>query len=181
MAASVSSIGAELDKHAIPFITAPDDDGGTGLSSRFEVNPDAVAYLSSLKGKIAVVAIAGLYRTGKSYLLNTVRRWLGLQACDCVDGCACEARLGIVWGVRYHIARPVSPEFVLAARVCERVTSCRARCSGPGGVVCLTILSIAQLVGKGAGFTVGPTVKVWDDKPSGCSHLGVLLGTTSYS
>lgn len=66
-------VSDELDRHAIPFITAPDDDGGTGISSKFEVNPDAVAYLESLKGKVAVVAIAGLYRTGKSYLLNAVR------------------------------------------------------------------------------------------------------------
>ena len=70
-------VSDELDRHAIPFITAPDDDGGTGISSKFEVNPDAVAYLESLKGKVAVVAIAGLYRTGKSYLLNAVRARLG--------------------------------------------------------------------------------------------------------
>jgi hypothetical protein len=76
MASSTPRAGdfSELDKHAIPFIMVHDveADGGSGLSSRFELNPDAVRYLESLKGKIAVVAVAGLYRTGKSYLLNAV-------------------------------------------------------------------------------------------------------------
>ncbi|KAL4171714.1 hypothetical protein KRP22_009804 [Phytophthora ramorum] len=47
----------------LPFVTLSDD--GT-----FEVAPEAVAYLQEIRGDIAVVAIAGLYRTGKSYLLN---------------------------------------------------------------------------------------------------------------
>jgi hypothetical protein len=66
---------SELDKHAIPFVMVyeAEGSGGAGLSARFEINPDAVRYLESLKGKIAVVAVAGVYRTGKSYLLNAVR------------------------------------------------------------------------------------------------------------
>ena len=60
-----------LDAHAIPFITIVED-GGSGNDAKFEVNPDAVKYLKSLTGKVAVVAIAGLYRTGKSYLLNAL-------------------------------------------------------------------------------------------------------------
>ncbi|KAF1784681.1 GB1/RHD3-type guanine nucleotide-binding (G) domain [Phytophthora cactorum] len=36
----------------------------------FEIAPEAVSYLQQTRGDIAVVAIAGLYRTGKSYLLN---------------------------------------------------------------------------------------------------------------
>jgi hypothetical protein len=79
----MADVGAELDRHAIPFIMAlDDDDGGSGISSKFEVNPDAVAYLESLKGKVAVVAIAGLYRTGKSYLLNAVRAWVLARGCQ---------------------------------------------------------------------------------------------------
>ena len=36
------------------------------------MNPDAVRYLQSIKEKVAIVSIAGLYRTGKSYLLNAL-------------------------------------------------------------------------------------------------------------
>ena len=45
--------------------------------NKFELGKDAVAMLKKLKGNIGVVAIAGLYRTGKSYLLN---RLLGRQS-----------------------------------------------------------------------------------------------------
>lgn len=47
----------------LPFVTLSDD-------GSFEISPEAVAYLQQIRGDIAVVAIAGLYRTGKSYLLN---------------------------------------------------------------------------------------------------------------
>ena len=58
-----SSSFAELDEAAMPFITVDEAD-------KFHVNPDALSYLKTLSGKVAVVAIAGVYRTGKSYLLN---------------------------------------------------------------------------------------------------------------
>lgn len=48
----------------IPFVTLSDEDGA------FEISAEAVAYLAKIKGPVAVVSIAGLYRTGKSYLLN---------------------------------------------------------------------------------------------------------------
>ena len=48
----------------MPFVEWVEDSG------EFRVNEDAVAYLSSLSGHVAVVAVAGKYRTGKSYLLN---------------------------------------------------------------------------------------------------------------
>ncbi|GMF37890.1 unnamed protein product [Phytophthora fragariaefolia] len=47
----------------LPFVTLSDD-------GSFDVAPEAVEYLQQIRGDIAVVAIAGLYRTGKSYLLN---------------------------------------------------------------------------------------------------------------
>jgi hypothetical protein len=47
----------------LPFVMLSDD--GT-----FEVSPEAVQYLQQIRGAVAVVSIAGLYRTGKSYLLN---------------------------------------------------------------------------------------------------------------
>ena len=36
----------------------------------FKVNPEASEFLSSIKGKMSVIAICGKYRTGKSYILN---------------------------------------------------------------------------------------------------------------
>ncbi|KAE8904235.1 hypothetical protein PF005_g15084 [Phytophthora fragariae] len=47
----------------LPFVTLSDD-------GSFDIAPEAVEYLQQIRGDIAVVAIAGLYRTGKSYLLN---------------------------------------------------------------------------------------------------------------
>jgi len=41
-----------LDTAAMPFVTVGDDD-------KFEVNPEAVRYLKTLTGKVAVVSIAG--------------------------------------------------------------------------------------------------------------------------
>lgn len=51
---------------AIPLITYSRN---TGI---FDVNPDAVSFLSQLPAPIGVVSVAGRYRTGKSYLLNRV-------------------------------------------------------------------------------------------------------------
>lgn len=48
----------------VPLITF---DGRT-----YEVNPDAVNHLSAITTPIATVSIAGRYRTGKSFLLNTL-------------------------------------------------------------------------------------------------------------
>jgi hypothetical protein len=36
----------------------------------FELNADGQAHLSNLQGPIGIVSVAGMYRTGKSYLLN---------------------------------------------------------------------------------------------------------------
>ena len=52
-----------MDK-PIPFITT------VGDGNEFVVNEDAAEYLKSLKGDLAVCVVAGLYRTGKSFLLN---------------------------------------------------------------------------------------------------------------
>jgi hypothetical protein len=46
-----------------PFVVV--DDAG-----KFSVDPRALEILRGIKGPVAVVAVAGLYRTGKSYLLN---------------------------------------------------------------------------------------------------------------
>ena len=48
----------------IPLITVSETTGALQISS------DAANYLQSIRGSIAIVSVAGLYRTGKSYLLN---------------------------------------------------------------------------------------------------------------
>ena len=66
--ASSAAVGggdfSSLDEHALPFITVDEED-------KFHLNPEAVRYLKSLQqSRVAIVAIAGVYRSGKSYLLN---------------------------------------------------------------------------------------------------------------
>ena len=51
---------------ALPFIAM--DDAG-----KFHVTEDAAKELSKLEGPLVVVAVAGMYRTGKSFLLNQLR------------------------------------------------------------------------------------------------------------
>jgi hypothetical protein len=49
----------------IPFITTESDESDT-----FIINEEAAEFLKSLKGDLAICVVAGLYRTGKSFLLN---------------------------------------------------------------------------------------------------------------
>jgi hypothetical protein len=36
----------------------------------FEINEDTLTFLKELDGPLGVISVAGMYRTGKSYLLN---------------------------------------------------------------------------------------------------------------
>ncbi len=56
-----------MDNLAVPFISFTEKDG-------FCLNPEAETYLNNLdpNRKIAVISIAGKYRTGKSFLVNRV-------------------------------------------------------------------------------------------------------------
>ncbi len=49
---------------AVPFITVDDETGA------FQIDETAQGIISAIEGKIAIVSVAGLYRTGKSYLMN---------------------------------------------------------------------------------------------------------------
>ncbi|KAH8055083.1 GTPase [Aureococcus anophagefferens] len=54
---------AKFRKAPIPLVEVDDD-------SKFSVNPEAREILEGLRGKVCVVSVAGLYRTGKSSLVN---------------------------------------------------------------------------------------------------------------
>lgn len=47
-------------------------DTGSKSQTEFQVNPEAMELLASVSAPLGVVAVAGLYRTGKSYLLNRI-------------------------------------------------------------------------------------------------------------
>ncbi len=40
------------------------------MDVEFEINEEAQDFLKSLPGPLGIIAVAGMYRTGKSYLLN---------------------------------------------------------------------------------------------------------------
>mmetsp|Transcript_19811 Transcript_19811/g.36576 ORF Transcript_19811/g.36576 Transcript_19811/m.36576 type:complete len:1656 (+) Transcript_19811:4704-9671(+) len=56
----------EYRDEAIPLITYNSENG------KFDMNETAASFLRSLSSPLAVVTVAGMYRTGKSYLLNRV-------------------------------------------------------------------------------------------------------------
>jgi hypothetical protein len=55
---------------AIPLIIIDSNESTTLCHSEYIFGEEAQSILSSTVGKIAIVAVAGMYRTGKSYLLN---------------------------------------------------------------------------------------------------------------
>jgi hypothetical protein len=61
---SFDTDGGDARLVSIPLVTFE--------NNRFAVNPDAVTWLQGLQAPLAVVVVAGLYRTGKSFLLNRV-------------------------------------------------------------------------------------------------------------
>src|SRR3990167_7353443 len=61
---SSSSLGTGPDVKPLPLIMF---ENGT-----YSVNPEATAFLSTLQAPLGVIAVAGPYRSGKSFLLNRV-------------------------------------------------------------------------------------------------------------
>ena|SRR3990167_1431705 len=58
---------------AIPLITIREGERSSVYAETdFNINPEAIEFLKSIPGPIAVVGVAGMYRTGKSFLLNKV-------------------------------------------------------------------------------------------------------------
>jgi hypothetical protein len=62
-------------ERAIPLVTFNQSKQSKSLSfdfADFVVNPEVVQMMESVKGPLGVISVAGMYRTGKSYLLNRV-------------------------------------------------------------------------------------------------------------
>lgn len=70
---SISSLSAHnsstSEERAIPFIKIQHRAKGN-QSVQFTVTEEAKTFLKDLEGPLAVITVTGLYRTGKSYLLN---------------------------------------------------------------------------------------------------------------
>jgi len=71
-----STTSSVFRDEAIPFITVDKDKSKYrgNLHKEFTINPEASAILKAIgtEQPLGVVAVAGMYRTGKSYLLNRV-------------------------------------------------------------------------------------------------------------
>ncbi len=64
-----STAHADNDGTAIPFITIEERASGK-QNVKFTVTEEAKQFLMGVEGPIATVTVTGLYRTGKSYLIN---------------------------------------------------------------------------------------------------------------
>ena len=57
-------------------------------NGKFTVNEEAQKYIGSLEGPVAVLTVVGLYRTGKSYLLNRITgNKSGFEVSPTVNSC----------------------------------------------------------------------------------------------
>jgi len=71
-------------------------------AGRCHIQEEAAAYLGQIEGKLSVIGIAGLYRTGKSYLLN---RLLGSQSGFAVGSSVNPCTKGLwIWGEAVQLA-----------------------------------------------------------------------------
>ena len=116
---------------AIPFITTLDD-------GSYHVHDEAVKLLETLDGPIATVAVAGLWRTGKSYLLNQLTGNtsqgagfnVGATVNACTKVCATLRRATVPRNAGVSYTMPVA--FVEGCRdsrfLLSRVVSARAVC-----------------------------------------------------
>ena len=59
------------------------------LTIEFEINEETREYLKKLEGPIGVLSVAGMYRSGKSYLLNRVllNRSRGFDVGHTINAC----------------------------------------------------------------------------------------------
>lgn len=66
MRAPSTNSNVSFVEKAVPLVTWDNS------NNQFEIANEAKEILSLIKGPIGVIAVAGMYRTGKSYLLNRV-------------------------------------------------------------------------------------------------------------
>lgn len=59
------------------------------MCAEFEINEETREYLRTLEGPIGVLSVAGMYRSGKSYLLNRVllNRSRGFDVGHTINAC----------------------------------------------------------------------------------------------
>ena len=82
-------MASKFRDEAIPLITFTDD--------KFKVNPEALEFLKEVEAPMAVIGVAGAYRSGKSYLLNKIvlNQSRGFEIGSTINACT----KGIwVWG-----------------------------------------------------------------------------------
>lgn len=75
------------EERALPFIKVTQTDSSD--KSIFQVTDEARHFLSELTGPLAVVTVTGLYRTGKSYLINRMllNRKQGFGVGNSINAC----------------------------------------------------------------------------------------------
>ena len=89
---------AELDQHALPFVTVDEQD-------RFHINPEAVRYLKTITGRVAVVAIAGAVKLAD----GTRRVRVGTLVASILATCHPADALSAVLSRARRSHRPLTP------------------------------------------------------------------------
>ncbi|EGR34658.1 hypothetical protein IMG5_004610 [Ichthyophthirius multifiliis] len=59
------------------------------INKDYKINPDSINFIKQLQKPISIITVAGLYRTGKSYLLNTIiqNKNAGFQVGSTINSC----------------------------------------------------------------------------------------------
>lgn len=73
----------QYNEEALPFVLF------NSVTNKFEINEETREYLKTLQGPIGVLSVAGMYRSGKSYLLNRVllNRSRGFDVGHTINAC----------------------------------------------------------------------------------------------
>lgn len=69
------------ENQAIPFVKLDTE------TKKYVVCEESKTFLRTLKGPLGVIAVAGKYRTGKSYLMNQLVKWTGFGVGHTVQAC----------------------------------------------------------------------------------------------